>query len=124
MRALVIDDSRVARMALSRILVELGFEIEEAENGEQAISVLNSHGPFDVAMVDWNMPVMNGYEFVQKVRTNSQYSSMQLVMVTTENESGQVLKALTAGANEYVMKPFTDEMIVEKIEMLGLLQGE
>ena len=124
MRALVIDDSRVARMALSRILVELGFEIEEAENGEQAIAVLNSRGPFDVAMVDWNMPIMNGYEFVQKVRTNTQYSNMQLVMVTTENESGQVLKALTAGANEYVMKPFTDEMIVEKIEMLGLLQGE
>ncbi len=122
MRALVIDDSRVARMSIRKILEDLGFEIEEAENGKQAYEVLTqSDSPFDIAMVDWNMPVMNGYEFIQKVRSSTNYSDLQLVMVTTENESSQVIKALTAGANEYIMKPFTDEMIAEKIEMLGLL---
>lgn len=122
MRALVIDDSRVARMSISKILENLGFEIEEAENGKKAYEVLTeSNSAFDVAMVDWNMPIMNGYEFIQKVRASSDYTDLQLVMVTTENESAQVIKALTAGANEYIMKPFTDEMIAEKIEMLGLL---
>jgi two-component system chemotaxis response regulator CheY len=108
-------------MSIRRILENLGFEIEEAENGEHAWELLTSGEPFDIAMVDWNMPVMNGYEFIQKVRTDASYADLQLVMVTTENESSQVVKALTAGANEYIMKPFTDEMIAEKIEMLGLL---
>lgn len=120
MRALIIDDSRAARMAIGRILQQLGFETEEAENGKQALASLQN-GTFDVAMVDWNMPVMNGYELIQKVRQDPQLSDIMLVMVTTENESSQVIKALSAGANEYIMKPFTDEMIVEKLQILGLV---
>ncbi len=121
MRALIIDDSKVARMSVKKILEELGFETEEAENGEEALEKLKESEEFEVAMVDWNMPVMNGYEFIQAVRSDNRYADLQLIMVTTENESSQVIKAISAGANEYVMKPFTDEMITEKIEMLGLI---
>ena len=120
MRALVIDDSRAARMAVGRILQEIGVDCEDAENGSQALAMLKGSGPFDLAMVDWNMPVMNGYEFVREVRRNPSFVDLKLIMVTTENELSQVVKALSAGANEYVMKPFTDEMILEKLEILGL----
>ncbi|MCC6932062.1 MAG: response regulator [Deltaproteobacteria bacterium] len=120
MRALVIDDSRAARMAVSRILKSIGFDVVEAENGEQALDILNKDETITVAMVDWNMPIMNGYEFVKLVRRSDKFREVMLVMVTTENEMSQVVKALSAGANEYVMKPFTDEVILEKLEMLGL----
>lgn len=120
MRVLVIDDSRAARMAIGRILKGIGFEIDEAENGEVALSHLKNQGPYELCMIDWNMPVMNGYEFIKQVRKDSRFSSVTLVMVTTENEMSQVVKALSAGANEYVMKPFTEEIILEKLEILGL----
>ena len=120
MRALVIDDSKAARMAVSRILQEVGIACEEAENGEQALEKIRNEGPFDMAMVDWNMPVMNGYDFVKEIRHDSKLADLKLIMVTTENELSQVVKALSAGANEYIMKPFTDEMILEKLEILGL----
>jgi len=119
-RVLVIDDSRAARMAIGRILKGIGFEIDEAENGEVALSHLKNQGPYELCMIDWNMPVMNGYEFIKQVRKDSRFSSVTLVMVTTENEMSQVVKALSAGANEYVMKPFTEEIILEKLEILGL----
>ena len=76
--------------------------------------------PLDLALVDWNMPEMNGYEFVCEVRKDNQYKDMKLMMVTTETEMAQVIKALEAGANEYVMKPFTKDMIVEKLTIMGL----
>jgi len=119
-RALVIDDSRATRLAVGRILESINIEVVEAEDGQQALEILDSQGPFELAMVDWNMPVMNGYDFVCAVRANAQYADVQLIMVTTENEMSQVVKALSAGVNEYIMKPFTDEMILEKLEMLGL----
>jgi two-component system, chemotaxis family, chemotaxis protein CheY len=77
-------------------------------------------GPVDLALDDWNMPEMNGYEFVCAVRKDDQYKDMRLMMVTTETEMSQVVKALEAGADEYVMKPFTKEMIVEKLAIMGL----
>jgi len=107
-------------MAIGRILKGIGFEIDEAENGEVALSHLKNQGPYELCMIDWNMPVMNGYEFIKQVRKDSRFSSVTLVMVTTENEMSQVVKALSAGANEYVMKPFTEEIILEKLEILGL----
>ena len=120
MRALVIDDSRAARMAVSRILMGIGFEVVEADNGQAALELLEKDSSIAVAMVDWNMPVINGYDFVKAVRRVEKYREVALIMVTTENEMSQVVKALSAGANEYVMKPFTDEVILEKLEMLGL----
>ena len=120
MRALVIDDSRAARMAVCKILKDVGMETDEAENGVDALMKLKGEGPFELCMVDWNMPVMSGYDFVKEVRKNPDYNNITLVMVTTENEMSQVVKAMSAGVNEYVMKPFTEEVILEKLEILGL----
>ncbi|PIQ98184.1 MAG: response regulator [Nitrospinae bacterium CG11_big_fil_rev_8_21_14_0_20_56_8] len=124
MRILVIDDSRAIRLILSQILKQLGFEVAEASNGQEALDKLKEAGKFEMAMVDWNMPVMNGYDFVVAVRSNPAYNDMRLMMVTTETEMSQVIKALEAGANEYVMKPFTKEMIQEKLTLLGIITGK
>ncbi len=118
MRVLIIDDSRAMRMILKTTLAELGHEAVEAGNGLEGIDALRGKGTFDLALVDWNMPVMNGYEFVKLVRQDAANSGMKIVMVTTEVEMSQVAKALEAGADEYVMKPFTREILKEKIEML------
>jgi len=119
MRVLVIDDSRAMRMILKSALLELGHDVVEAGNGEEGLKLLSSGGPFSLALVDWNMPVLNGYEFVRAVRSTPANDSMKLMMVTTEVEMSQVTKALEAGANEYVMKPFTRDALKEKIEMLS-----
>lgn len=121
MRALVIDDSKATRSFIRVMLHELGFEVTEAQHGLEALEHIQKMGPADLALVDWNMPVMNGYEFVQAVRSNPAYNDMRLMMVTTENAMEQLSTALLAGANEYVMKPFTKEIIREKIEILGIL---
>ena len=89
----------------------------------EALERLKESGPVDLALVDWNMPEMNGFEFVCEVRKDDQYKDMKLMMVTTETEMAQVIKALEAGANEYVMKPFTKDMIVEKLTLMGLDVG-
>ena len=120
MRALVIDDSRAIRVILGQILKALKFEVHNADHGLEALEKLKETGPVDLVLVDWNMPEMNGYEFVCAVRKDDQYNGMRLMMVTTETEMAQVVKALEAGADEYVMKPFTKEMIVEKLTIMGL----
>ena len=106
-------------MVLRTTLQELGHEVTEAVNGQEALEKLHGQGPFDLAMVDWNMPVMTGIEFVVRLRTEKAYDAMKVIMVTTEVEIAQVDRALKAGVNEYVMKPFTKEMIQEKIEMVA-----
>jgi len=124
MRALIIDDSRAIRAIIKRTLGELGVtECVEAGNGKEGLSQLAEKGPFQLAMVDWNMPEMNGYEFVKAARATVPSDAMKIVMCTTETEVEQVTKALEAGADEYVMKPFTKEAIQSKLEMLGLSGG-
>ena len=120
MRALVIDDSKAIRLILTKILKEIGFSVVDAENGVVALDRLKEEGQVDLALVDWNMPEMNGYEFVCAVRKDNTYDEMRMMMVTTETEMSQVVKALEAGANEYVMKPFTKEMILEKLSLMGI----
>jgi two-component system chemotaxis response regulator CheY len=121
-RALVIDDSKAIRIILRRLLGELGFEVAEAADGREALERLNGPmGPFDLALVDWNMPEMNGLEFVREVRGQGGHEDLTMVMVTTETESGQVVRALAAGANEYIMKPFSRDVLVDKLSMLGLV---
>jgi len=120
MQALVVDDSRAMRIIIGRVLKELGYEVLEAGHGGEAIERLKTAPGVSLAMVDWNMPVMNGYELVQAVRSDARWSDLTLIMVTTESESSQVMKALDAGANEYVMKPFTVDILREKLAMLGL----
>jgi two-component system chemotaxis response regulator CheY len=122
MRVLIIDDSRAIRAIIGRTLKELGFtETVEAGNGKEGLAQLAAKGPFDLAMVDWNMPEMNGFDFLVAARATG--AAMKIVMCTTETEVEQVSKALTAGADEYVMKPFTKEAIQSKLEMLGLVGG-
>jgi two-component system chemotaxis response regulator CheY len=121
-KALVIDDSGAVRGILREMLAELGFDTAEAVDGAEALQHLEAGDRFDVAMVDWNMPGMNGLEFVSAVRADHAYDGMLVAMVTTETEMVQVVRALDAGANEYVMKPFTKEVIAEKLQILGLVE--
>lgn len=121
MRALVIDDSRTVRMIIRRTLIELGLEVVEAGNGREGLEQLRQQEDVGLVLVDWNMPEMNGLEFIQAVRAQRAYDAVRLVMVTTETEQEQVLRALDAGANEYVMKPFTKEILVAKINLLDVL---
>jgi two-component system chemotaxis response regulator CheY len=119
MRAIVIDDSRAMRGILKRILAGISFDVIEAADGREGLSRLAESGPQDLALVDWNMPNMNGFEFLKAIRADNAFASMVIVMVTTEVEMTQLSKALEAGANEYVMKPFTEEAMREKLALLG-----
>jgi two-component system chemotaxis response regulator CheY len=122
-RALVIDDSRAMRMIVGRTLGQAGFEVAMACNGREGLERLRADGKFDIVLVDWHMPEMDGYEFVCSVRALPEFREQLLMMVTSETELGQVSRALEAGANEYVMKPFTAEVLLGKLEMLGVGGG-
>jgi two-component system chemotaxis response regulator CheY len=122
MLAMVIDDSRAMRLILRRIASQLGFEVAEAGNGKEAMEYLGANEQVpELALVDWNMPEMNGLEFVVAVRADPKFRTMTLMMVTTESEHSQIVRALAAGAHEYVIKPFTPEAITEKLALLGLV---
>ncbi len=120
MRAMVIDDSRAMRLILRRILSQLDFEVTEAGDGAQALESLNGGYVPDIALVDWNMPVMDGLTFITEVRKRPELRGITLMMVTTESEHDQVVRALAAGAHEYLMKPFTPDAIEDKLVLLGL----
>jgi two-component system, chemotaxis family, chemotaxis protein CheY len=120
MRALVVDDSRAMRTILSRFLRDLGYEVEQAGNGQEALDLLAETQDVDVALVDWNMPVMDGLDFVVVCRQDERLRKVTLMMVTTESEQSQIVRALAAGAHEYLIKPFTRDALVEKLELLGL----
>jgi len=121
MRALVVDDSKAIRVVLKKMLAEGGFdELSEASHGAEALEVLENGPAPDVILVDWNMPEMNGLEMIRAVRQNADLRRIPIVMVTTETEYSQVVKALAAGASEYVMKPFTKDIIMDKLDMLGV----
>ena len=124
MHALIIDDSRTMRSILRRIVTELGFETTEAGNGQEALDHLESGLTPDICIIDWNMPLMDGYTFVTRVRADERWRNVTLMMVTTESEHGQIVRALAAGAHEYVIKPFTPDAIIEKMELLGLVAQE
>ena len=120
MKALIIDDSRAMRMLLRRIVSSNGFEVVEAGNGQEALDAL-AVGPLpDVALIDWNMPVMDGLTFVNSVRARPEYRGITLMMVTTESERTQIVRALAAGAHEYLIKPFTEDALLSKFDLLGL----
>ena len=105
---------------IGRILKELKFETLEAANGREALERLRQNGTADVVLVDWNMPEMNGIEFIRAVRAEPNFRGMTLMMVTTETEYDNVVRALAAGANEYIMKPFSKDVIAEKLALLGI----
>ena len=120
MRALVIDDSRAMRRIVTGTLEGFGYETRQAGHGKEALDVLHGGWVPDLCTIDWNMPVMDGLQFVNAVRTNPAWRALTLMMVTSESEHGQIVRALAAGAHEYVLKPFTNEAITEKLSLLGL----
>ena len=120
-KAIVVDDSRTVRMILRRILTEIGFDVCEAGNGREALQVIEANkAAVTLVLADWNMPEMNGLELLIQLRQDPLLASLKIVMVTTEAELGHMASALEAGANEYVMKPFTKEILMQKLEMIGI----
>lgn len=121
-KAMVVDDSKAIRMILTRNLNNLGYEVCSAANGAEALAMLNEQAPeLSFFLVDWNMPEVTGIELVERVRRMPSYAEVPIMMVTTETEIEQMVRALEAGANEYVMKPFTADMIADKLRIMGVL---
>ena len=122
MLGIVIDDSKAMRKILRKFLEDLDFSVLEAGNGREALEVLGSADSVpDLALIDWNMPEMNGLEFVVEARKKPEWRTMTLVMVTTESEHSQIVRALASGAHEYVIKPFTKDGMIDKLALLGLV---
>jgi two-component system, chemotaxis family, chemotaxis protein CheY len=120
MQALVVDDSRAMRSILTRIMDNFGFDVAQAGDGAEALARLESGLRPDIALIDWNMPVMDGLSLIKACRAREDLRAITLMMVTTESEQTQILRALAAGAHEYLIKPFTPEDIAEKLALLGL----
>jgi len=116
MKVMIVDDSSTMRRILKNCLTKLNFEtIVEAGDGLEAQLVLEQNKDVALALVDWNMPNMTGYELLQVIKANDEYKNIKVIMVTTESEKTNVVMAIKAGASNYVIKPFTPEIIAEKI---------
>lgn len=116
-KILVVDDSSTMRRIIKNTLQRLGHEeVLEAEHGVEAWALLGQHPDVQVLVTDWNMPEMNGLELVKKVRAESKYADMPIIMVTTEGGKAEVITALKAGVNNYIVKPFTPQVLKEKLE--------
>lgn len=119
---LVVDDSRVVRMVARKILEEIGFAVSEAEDGEKAMEACRRAMP-DAILLDWNMPVKNGIEFLRELRASAGGDAPVVVFCTTENDLAHIQEALRAGADEYIMKPFDGEIVQSKFAQIGLIQS-
>lgn len=119
-RCLIVDDSRVIRRVASKIIQDLGFDVDEAENGRKALNALTIRMP-DLVLLDWDMPVMDGLTFVKELRRLPGGNKVAVVFCTTENDAAHIKTALDAGADEYIMKPFDSEIIRSKLLLLGFL---
>lgn len=117
---LIVDDSRVVRKVASRIVTELGFAFEEAGDGQEALTCCEASMP-DIIMLDWNMPVMDGLQFLRALRAKPGGDAPIVIFCTTVNELPRIQEAMQAGANEYIMKPFDAEIVKNKFEQVGIL---
>jgi two-component system chemotaxis response regulator CheY len=123
---LIIDDSKAMRSFLVHIAHELSFTTTEAEDGRAGLETLLKNDPnlpFDIVLVDWDMPVMNGIEFIECVRKNRDYAALKILMVTTNNTVEKITQAIKAGASEFLMKPVTQRSLAEKLQLLGIPAG-
>ncbi len=118
---LIVEDSRVIRRVTRTIMDGLGFECEEAENGQEAVTACEKGMP-EAIILDWNMPVMSGIEFLRKLRTMPKGDMPLVIFCTTENDFSHIQEGMAAGANEYIMKPFDSDIIKSKLQMLGLIE--
>jgi two-component system chemotaxis response regulator CheY len=120
MRAIVVDDSKAMRSVLRRMLAECGVEaIGEADNGRAALTLLREYDDLDLALVDRNMPEMDGLEFVREVRADASLAGITIVMVTSETSAESIGEALDSGVDEYLMKPFTTEALAQKLALVA-----
>jgi two-component system chemotaxis response regulator CheY len=117
---LIVDDSKVIRMVARRILEGLHFEIAEAADGKMALEACQKSMP-DAILLDWNMPVMNGIDFLKQLRQLKGGAAPLVIFCTTENDLAHIQEAISAGANEYIMKPFDSEIIEAKFSQIGLI---
>lgn len=125
MKALSVDDSRLVRRMVCRTLAGMGFEVAEAADGQEALGMLLDLGPPDLIVLDWNMPVVDGLEFLIRMRKLDRFVDVKVIMLTARNELGAVQQAVMAGANEYLMKPFTPHVLEEKVRnVCGLMDPE
>ena len=120
MRPLVMAPSRAMRSILAGILGDIGFEVTLTADAEEALEVLEDEHYFELALVDWNLPGLSGLDLVKAMRELPSFKDTRLMMVTTETELARVQEALQAGADEYIMKPFDKEMLLEKLALLGI----
>ena len=120
MKVLVVDDSKTIRLVIGKTLKQMGHEVLEAANGKEAVTSLAANRDVGLALVDWNMPEMNGYEFVVATRQDPASKTLPIMMVTTEAEIANMQKAVAAGANEFIVKPFTAQALQEKMALLGI----
>ena len=117
MKVLVVDDSLAMRKIIKNILIKTGItDIVEAEDGREALEILNMEDDIDLVLLDWNMPEMTGLEFVEAVRSDDRFDKMPIIMVTANTSKNEIIRAIGAGVNNYVAKPFTPEVLMEKIE--------
>ncbi|WP_331775642.1 chemotaxis response regulator CheY [Sulfurospirillum sp. 1612] len=117
MKLLVVDDSSTMRRIIKNTLARLGYtDVLEAEHGVDAWQVMEKNSDIDMLITDWNMPEMNGLELVRKVRADAKYQELPIIMVTTEGGKSEVITALKAGVNNYIVKPFTPQVLKEKLE--------
>ncbi|MHC4375378.1 MAG: response regulator [Planctomycetota bacterium] len=122
MKALLVEDSRAMRTFMGTIVRKLGIEVHEAEHGVDALERIASLDALDLLLVDWNMPEMNGYELVKRLRSDDQYAAIRILMVTSESDLENMVSALEAGADEYLMKPFSAEELEGKLIQIGVLE--
>lgn len=119
MKLLVVDDSSTMRRIIKNTLQRLGYEdIFEAENGVEAWDILDKNSDMGVLITDWNMPEMNGLELVKKTRADSRFADIPIIMITTEGGKVEVITAIKAGVNNYIVKPFTPQVLKEKLEVV------
>ena len=118
--ALVVDDSRASRSALHRILANVGFDVLEAEHGGRALTLMHAERAIELVLVDWHMPVMDGVALIQAIRKEQRWAMLPIVMVSAEVDQKQIARAVFAGADEYVMKPFDGPMLIGKLRLLGI----
>lgn len=118
---LIVDDSRVVRKVARRIAEDLGFECDEAEDGQKAYDFCKTKMP-DAVILDWNMPIMSGIEFLEKLREMEHGTEPKVIFCTTENDMKHIQRAIQSGADEYIMKPFDSEILQTKFRQIGLIE--
>ncbi len=118
MKVVIVDDSRVIRTIIEKAVTSIGYETLQAGNGKEALDLLEDNAEkVDLVILDWNMPVLNGWEALKAIKKNKTYEHICILMVSTESEDEKINQAFEGGAHGYLTKPFTPEELIEKIQI-------